>query len=667
MNHTIPKPLFQSAARAALWRGALALCSACAVATAQADAAAEAGAAYVDRLIDPVAAQREDVDAAAAERDLSPGLRSWSVEYRLDARDGSSNGPYRGQSLGIRHRRETREWGDFAFDIGIERNAVDALYPAGRARPRATFYHEQFALTDVITMTSALGVVRLLPPPGAGISFNPSSNVFLPSALLVGASTSLAWPDAELRAAGGRFARLSGTGQVVETTRGQLESVAYTRHFDGGGVAGIALTAVSGSQIVASHAALMLSLARPLPADSGDVRLLGMFDNGGRKGAALDAQLRSGLVAQRAGAWWLDRGLGFSEESAQFEGRGLYWRGDYRFGALTLGGGADFVQSSLVGEAERGSATDHSGWANVALRLDRSTSIGGAVALRSDAQRLAPAAPTREVLVNTFAMHTFPAGTSRWDVSQRSARGEGPAREIERTFGWNHDWPVFAGFTANTLAGVTNEIRPGQRTRRSAFSIGLRGPVSDTVSLNGSVTTAQSRAPGMSERNYNAAVGVSWNAERNWLVQLDWLRNAILPGADNPLAPFVRENAMLVSVRYEESGGTRYAGPHNGTTRAGTGAISGSVFFDENSDGVRQTTERPARGVLVVLDNRLTQVTDSDGRFAFALVTAGTHTLTIVSDRIPLPWASADDAPRIVRVNVRDELHIDFPLARLSP
>ncbi len=101
--------------------------------------------------------------------------------------------------------------------------------------------------------------------------------------------------------------------------------------------------------------------------------------------------------------------------------------------------------------------------------------------------------------------------------------------------------------------------------------------------------------------------------------------------------------------------------------RVGTGAIAGSVFFDENGDGVRQATERPARGVVVVLDNRLTQITDSDGRFAFALVTAGTHTLAILSDHIPLPWGSADDAPRMARVSVRDELRVDFPLARLSP
>jgi hypothetical protein len=94
--------------------------------------------------------------------------------------------------------------------------------------------------------------------------------------------------------------------------------------------------------------------------------------------------------------------------------------------------------------------------------------------------------------------------------------------------------------------------------------------------------------------------------------------------------------------------------------------LVGSVFFDENGDGIRQTTERGAAGVTVVLDNRFTQTTDREGRYAFNLVPAGPHMLSLVVDRVPLPWGLADDAPQSVRVEVRGETRKEFALTRMG-
>ena len=124
---------------------------------------------------------------------------------------------------------------------------------------------------------------------------------------------------------------------------------------------------------------------------------------------------------------------------------------------------------------------------------------------------------------------------------------------------------------------------------------------------------------------------------------------------------------MFLTLRYERSAGRPQAviGGVPGAPGGPTGAIVGSLFLDDNGDGVRAASEQPAANVTVVLDGRFAVRTDSLGNFEFPRVATGTHTLTVVPDNLPLPWFVDETAARrTLQVEVRQATRIDIGARR---
>src|SRR3546814_13005133 len=95
--------------------------------------------------------------------------------------------------------------------------------------------------------------------------------------------------------------------------------------------------------------------------------------------------------------------------------------------------------------------------------------------------------------------------------------------------------------------------------------------------------------------------------------------------------------------------------------RGPTGTGAGSLFLDDNGDGVRSAGEEAAANVTVLLDGRFAVRTDSLGNFEFPRVAAGSHILTVVPDNLPLPWfIDQADAQRSVQVRVRETARIEI-------
>ena len=98
---------------------------------------------------------------------------------------------------------------------------------------------------------------------------------------------------------------------------------------------------------------------------------------------------------------------------------------------------------------------------------------------------------------------------------------------------------------------------------------------------------------------------------------------------------------------------------------ARSGGVIGSVYLDDNGDGVRSASELAAANVTVLLDGRFAVRTDSLGNFEFPRVATGPHTLTVVPDNLPLPWfIDEPGGARQIEVHVRQATRVDVGARR---
>ena len=169
--------------------------------------------------------------------------------------------------------------------------------------------------------------------------------------------------------------------------------------------------------------------------------------------------------------------------------------------------------------------------------------------------------------------------------------------------------------------------------------------------------------------------GIEGAAEQAYLSLQAWLAHGeVVPVTArsrevlslDPLAPpdqflpIPRETTYFLSLRYERQAGSPSA-VLGGLPGAAAGGIRGSVFLDENGDGVRSASELPAVNVTVLLDGRYAVRTDSQGEFEFPRVATGAHTVQVVPDNLPLPWfLEGDAARRAVEVKVRESARVEM-------
>ena len=618
---------------------------------------------YVDHLIGGAAAEEEQREEDAVAQDASPGLRSIALEYRVDRRVHNETGLALSQGLAMRHRRETERHGDFTLEAEAGRERGFASTRSGsRDVGRATLYHDRFALNESVVASSAVGGIRLGLSPWLGAS----SRVQLPSTTASGATTLLEMPSGEARLGVGRLARLSGSAiQRLEPLEGTLAVAEASVRASGGRQLGASVVALNGSRTVRDHVAA--TAAGELELAGARFKLQGLVDDDGQMGAWLDATYPSGRVVHRFTAYQLDPLVVFGEGSLSRDTRGAYWRGDYRDPNLAASFGVEGTTLNLRRDPLRGGYDSIGAFGSASLKLDRNTQVGGTLSLREERPRTGAQARRVVDLVSAFVARRFAWGATRIDATLNESRVPGQEVESTRGLSWGHDWPQIASVQASTQLGITDERAVDRDQRRRTASVTLRGPAFERLNWDATATYVEIDSGPESQRNYNAAVSLEWSPGTAWVVRLQWLRNQIEPHASNPLLPFSRENVVQLIARFEETQGTPYARVAGAAGRSGTGWIEGSVFFDENNDGVRQPTERGAPGVVVVLDGRGTQTTDKDGRYRFGIVGAGAHAIAVSVERVPLPWGLQDESPRPVQVEVREGARVDVGLSRIAP
>ncbi len=628
--------------------------------------AAPAPQAYVDQLIEGGSAESEaaaPVDEAA----LEPGQRSFSAEYRMEATYPPGGGHGLEQGVNLSMRRETLNYGDLYIDAGVRDNRpapgeIDTGRPQGG---RFTLYQQRFPLTQGWLADSGLGVVRT--PPSALV--NSSYRVYLPTSLMAGANTIVSDGRQEVSAYAGHIGQLLGDAvQSFDPTSGNVAGLGYTTRTGPWTVGGQAIALRGNSQVADHEGATLAAEYGQFGAVVHDKAQL-VANNDGRAGGWFDGDVTSGRLRSRFGLFTLDPDLKWGDGSVANDQRGGYYRADWHMLRYTLAGGLDVLQTNIRDDPSKPATKSATGYGTFSLRIDRDLTLGGGLTYQ-DAHNQFTASPRgSQLTLNGYASLNTALGLSRWDLTAFRGTASGIENNTIDTFSWNQEWASVGYVHLSSTLTLARESSLGMRTDRSSFGVSAHGTFLSEGLWDTSVVYGRVDGPLGAENNVNVNATATWPFARNWAAVVQatvttFDATPVIPGSDLPATQ--HDKRVLLGVRYEESSGVPYQalGLRGG---AGSGRLSGVIFFDENGDGIRQPNERGAPGVTIYLDGRFPATTDAQGRYSFAVVTPGSHGLRILNEALPLPWSLDDSRPLVANVPLRGDVVTDIPLTKIRP
>jgi hypothetical protein len=251
------------------------------------------------------------------------------------------------------------------------------------------------------------------------------------------------------------------------------------------------------------------------------------------------------------------------------------------------------------------------------------------------------------------------------------AQGEDNPRT--QRLSWDQEWQLPLGSALSSSLGLAREsaVPTTGRAARQLWSAALNGslPLGARANLRGNVNAEQGSD---GSRTLGANLGAQWRIAAQWSLDGQFTRTVgrFAPGASlDPLAPrsttavSSANRSFLVVLRYDLQAGSRSL-PLGGRAQEGGGRVQGIVYFDGNRSGTQEASEAGVPGVTVMLDQRYTVRTDAQGRFEFPFVAAGTHTLTLRNDTLPLPWGTVSEGGVKVEVSLRGSTEAGIPVQR---
>ena len=647
----------------------------------------DAGANYDPFIgLGAAATASEDIDAPYRDRIISAEkLASLPVD---DDEDDALSGPPRAAHIELVAHR-SRFAGERSVELGagfggfwdtdaLGTISADALvFRTDRARDggarwrgSATLWQRGLAMPGGWSVNNGLGVLNTPMPE----SLRDQYRFFLPSVPILGASSE--WQQRarglQLQAAvgrGGTFdgARLSG----FESGNGSVASFGAQWRW---------------SKQWTGAASLLVTDGRIVPEDQGvpafqngqtravlfGNRWQGAHDNIGvnlqlsdtdkaqASGLWLDARADRGRFTHRYGAFYLEPGLAWGAWPINSDIRGGYYRVQFNRARWNWNAGVDRIDSI--------SGKSFDGWyGNSFLRYQASARLGygGGLSARDSSATTGDSAQSLQLFVDT---------QSRWGQTRLQYDRAHDARNPDS---WqllvDHALRMREGSRLSVSAGVgqlANDRPSASRTLSLATYGGF--DLTDDVSLDGTIRWSRSAGDDLSH-GFDLNLGGRWRIASRWtlLGNLSESRGSRRsPFALNPLTnqpvfeTLPHDRSVYVSLRYDYSAG-RARQVLGGPPNAATGRIAGSVFLDENGDGVRSASEQPVANITITLDERYTARTDDQGRFAFERVAVGAHRIEAIADNLPLPW-SIDDARahQQLQIDVRGETMIDIGAQR---
>ncbi|MEI2432299.1 carboxypeptidase-like regulatory domain-containing protein [Lysobacter yananisis] len=637
---------------------ALALCACAAPAAAQDGAAA---AEYRDRIIAPqaLAPLPPDPEDALDDSGLPRSLRL-SLDYARNERGGEA---YDERGLSLGGYWETADWGAFSLDAAALRSDRDGGRDWGGA---ATLWQRGVYLDGGWRGDNGLGVIAT---PAPELQRN-QYRFFLPTVAMAGASSQ--WTRADdgrsVYAAFGRAGVFAGTRTVgFELADGDVAALGAQWQPAPGWTASAALLGSDGriAPDARGDAAYLAGATRAghwaarwsSGADSVQFNLLNSHGrDGNASGGWIDASARRGRFRHDAGVFSLDPGLAWGALPINQDVRGGYYRLGYQYGRWLWNASLDEIRSI------RGDGFDGR-YATAFARYQASTRLGyGASTSLRQAERGGDA----------YSLQAFADWRSDWGQTRLQLdRADAGGGERSWQASLDQALPLPEGqHLSLSLAYAELGQRARQATRSASLSLygGLR--LGQRWNLDGNARWTDGDGPS-ALRGGDVNLSLTGQLARGWSLSAALFQSRgsqrspflLDPLAlDSPFQRLPRERSALLTLRYDWQAG-RPLPVLGAAPDAASGDIAGVVYLDDNGDGVRAASERPAANVTVLLDGRWAARTDSSGAFAFARVSVGEHRIQVLADNLPLPW-TLDEAPTAVRVSVRDAARVDIGATR---
>jgi hypothetical protein len=662
--------------------------------------------AYVDRVIDPQTLPDEPLDLKASSYNSAGWPRSLHIDYSIFSQTGAFRSESR--AIGLNGFLDTPNYGALSLNANLvedrTRSEMQPGFASDNRNGRASTWRiDQRGLPlegGWLANHSAGDINAVAPTLAHGLG-----RVTLPSASIRGMGGQwLRGSEVEINASAGRPGLFSGYDVPgFESTAGTLASAGaqFRLPSTGSGQTDAAVQVISGSRIgeiatfrdtsgnvfgtasgrtqdtdafwgavswegQAPWAESLAAGSQPTTERIGGLRVQGNMArsqssiDGEALGLWLDAAWRTERWRNSAGVFRFDPNLRWGTQVLASDLKGVYIQADTSTRQWQAGYALE-LSDSVSGAGFGSGGTGRSVFANLngRYRLDTANSVGAALNLRGITN------PGQAVLLTWDRASDW--GQTQW---RSDVANTGGARTVR--FGVDQGWPVSLPATFNT--SLAWERVSGGQAPGTAWIWGLLGSVSpySQWSLDGSLRGAN-RSDGAT--SVNANIGVGWQSQMGWSLALRYteargreplsplvvsaLTEAMLP----PIQSQPTNRSVQLLLRYEGRAGSSSI-PIGGFAGSGSGSLSGTVFFDGDRNGRREASEGGVPNVTVILDRRFVTRTDSQGRYEFASVAPGEHTIEVSADNVPLPWSPAVQGAVRTRLVVRQISVQDFPVQR---
>ena len=381
----------------------------------------------------------------------------------------------------------------------------------------------------------------------------------------------------------------------------------------------------------------------------------------------LDAAADDGRSHHRAGLFRLGTGLNWGGLAVNTDVQGAYYR--YFYQALRWTGDAA-VESlrSVSGLSPAGQYLT----GNLRYQMSRDLSVGGGASVRT---------------FNGTGSRAFAyiqslnrLGTSRAQLDLADAT----SGERQQAFTYDQSWNERGSIRLSTSLSyarqdnvltttqLNTQTKSGLKHESVSLALNASGEIFNNFSLNANIQTRHTTVGTVDNALYGT-LGLMWQLNRSWSISANATAGngrydtglASLDPLAAPITTISRpsQRTYLLVLRYEDRAGTTTL-PLGGRIGSGGGAVVGTVYFDANTNNIRDANEGGVPNVAVLLDGRFSTKTDAQGRFEFPFVGAGDHTITVVSDNLPLPWSLINDGTTRITVSPRVNLEINIPAVK---